>query len=325
MMERQISHMVRLIDDLLDVARISAGKIELQREPVPVSNIIASAIESTRIGIEAARLELIVETPEPGLLLNADATRLAQVIANILQNAAKFTPAGGRVRLVAERNPHEAGTILIRISDTGIGIAADQLPRVFDLFAQAGTRVRGHQGGLGIGLAIARQLIEMHGGSIAARSEGENRGSEFIITLPAAIESPSEASDAPEVRPSLTGLEVLIVDDNPDAADSMALLVQLEGARTRTVYSGPAAIAAIDEHQPDAVLLDIGMPGMNGYEVCKRVRATHGSGVAMIAVSGWGQEGDKALAMSAGFDAHLTKPADPDDLQRIVVKLRKPG
>jgi PAS domain S-box-containing protein len=325
MMERQISHMVRLIDDLLDVARISAGKIELQREPVPVSNIIASAIESTRIGIEAARLELIVETPEPGLLLNADATRLAQVIANILQNAAKFTPAGGRVRLVAERNPHEAGTILIRISDTGIGIAADQLPRVFDLFAQAGTRVRGHQGGLGIGLAIARQLIEMHGGSIAARSEGENRGSEFIITLPAAIESPSEASDAPEVRPSLTGLEVLIVDDNPDAADSMALLVQLEGARTRTVYSGPAAIAAIDEHQPDAVLLDIGMPGMNGYEVCKRVRAKHGSGVAMIAVSGWGQEGDKALAMSAGFDAHLTKPADPDDLQRIVVKLRKPG
>ena len=323
MMERQITHMVRLIDDLLDVARISAGKIELQREPVVLSTIIASALETTRNGIEAARLELIVDVPEPGILLNVDATRLAQVIANILQNAAKFTPAGGRVRLTAERNPQDRSTIVIRIADTGIGIGPNQLPRVFDLFAQAGIRVHGHQGGLGIGLAIARRLTEMHGGSIVARSEGENRGSEFIITLPATIETLPAEPPRDEVEPSLAGLDILIVDDNPDAADSMALLVQLEGAQTRTVYSGAAALAAIDEQQPDVALLDIGMPGMNGYEVCKRVRAKHGSAVAMIAVSGWGQDGDKELAMNAGFNAHLTKPADPDDLQRTIVRLRK--
>jgi hypothetical protein len=187
--------------------------------------------------------------------------------------------------------PVRTATLARRGSGAAVG-EADSVPRVMDLFAQGGTRVRGHQGGLGIGLAIVRQLVEMHGGSIVAHSEGENRGSEFVITLPAAIEGPSEASATPETRPSLTGLEVLIVDDNPDAADSMALLVQLEGADTRTVYSGPAAIAAIDEHPPDVVLLDIGMPGLSGYEVCKRIRAKHGSAIIMIAVSGWGQEGD---------------------------------
>ncbi|HET9862812.1 MAG TPA: ATP-binding protein [Steroidobacteraceae bacterium] len=323
MMERQIAHMVRLIDDLLDVARISAGKIELKRAPVSLSTLIESAVEATRTAIEAARLELTVE-PLPELTLHVDATRISQVIANLLQNASKFTPAGGRVRVAAQLDLADGEEqLVIRVADTGIGIPAEQLPRVFDLFAQAATRMREHHGGLGIGLAIARRLVELHGGSLVARSAGENAGSEFVVTLPTRLPAAPSEPGSSASRPALDGLRLLIVDDNPDAADSMALLAELEGAQVRVAYAAQQALAAIDEDPPHVVLLDIGMPGLNGYETCRRIRAKFGARITVIAVSGWGQDTDKQLATDAGFDAHLTKPADPEMLARTISRLTR--
>jgi CheY-like chemotaxis protein len=280
---------------------------------------MTSAIEATRTAIENARLELKLEINDADVTLNVDPTRLSQVLSNILQNATKFTPPRGQVRVATRLGAvHGEEKLVISIADTGIGIAADQLPRVFDLFAQSATRVRGHQGGLGIGLAIARRLVEMHGGSIVAHSPGENRGSEFVITLPTARDSRTAEPEVKEARATLDGLDVLIVDDNQDAADSMALLVQLEGGNARVAYSAEPALSAIHAQAPDVVLLDIGMPGIDGYEACRRIRARHGRGITLIAVSGWGQESDKQLATSAGFDAHLTKPADPETLARTI-------
>ena len=323
MMERQIAHMVRLIDDLLDVARISAGKIELKRAPATLSSVIGSAIEATRTAIDAARLELVV-APIPDLTLHVDATRLSQVIANILQNASKFTPAGGTIRLTARIVQIEgAEQLAISVADTGIGIAPEQLPRVFDLFAQAGTRMREHQGGLGIGLAIARRLIELHGGTLVARSDGEHAGSEFIITLPTPARTGLQATPPSGQELSLAGLRLLIVDDNPDAADSMAMLAEMEGAQVRAAYSAAQALASIEDETPQVVLLDIGMPGMNGYEACRRIRAKFGDRITLIAVSGWGQDADKQLARDAGFDAHLTKPAEPEALARTIARLTR--
>jgi len=324
MMERQISHMVRLIDDLLDVARISAGKIELQRQRVSLANIITGAVETNRTAIDGARVDLRVDMPSPDVVLDVDATRVSQVISNILQNAAKFTPAGGQIRLSSRLGElHGSQTMVLTIADTGIGIAPEELPRVFDLFAQSTSRVRGHKGGLGIGLSIARRLIEMHGGTIVARSEGENRGSEFIITLPVAVRMQESAPPPAANDSSLAQARVLIVDDNQDAADSMALLVRLEGAETEVVYSALEGLEKIERRRPDVVLLDIGMPGVDGYEACKRIRARHGNAIVLVAVSGWGQESDKKLAMNAGFDAHLTKPADPETLTRTVARLMR--
>ncbi len=322
MMERQIGHMVRLIDDLLDVARISAGKIELKRGRVDVTTVITSAVEATRTALEAAQLELTVDVSVPDVMLDIDPTRISQVIANILQNASKFTPAGGQVRLSTRLSAvHASPRLVISIADTGVGIDADQLPRVFDLFAQSGTRTRGYQGGLGIGLAIARRLVEMHGGTLVARSEGANRGSEFIITLPTVREAPQQPEVPVHAEDSIRGTRVLIVDDNQDAADSMALLVELGGALVRVAYSAEQGLELIAESPPDVVLLDIGMPGLNGYEACRRIRAKYGHRITLIAVSGWGQDADKQLALNAGFDTHLTKPADPETLEQTISQL----
>jgi PAS domain S-box-containing protein len=324
MMERQIGHMVRLIDDLLDVARISAGKIDLKHDRVELSGIIASAIEATRPAFDAAHLELSLDVAEPDVRLDVDATRISQVISNILQNASKFTPPGGKVKLsTGSGNLGDAPALVISIADTGVGIDAAQLPRVFDLFAQSGTRMRGHQGGLGIGLAIARRLVEMHGGTLVARSEGANRGSEFIITLPTLRQAPDEPDAPLEAQDSIQGTRVLIVDDNQDAADSMALLVELGGALVRVAYSAEQGLDLIAESPPDVVLLDIGMPGLNGYEACRRIRAKYGHRITLIAVSGWGQDADKQLALDTGFDAHLTKPADPETLERTIAQLAR--
>jgi CheY-like chemotaxis protein len=324
MMERQISHMVRLIDDLLDVARISAGKIELKHQRVELGVVIASAVEATRAAIEAAHLDLVLEVAEPELVLDVDPTRISQVIANILQNASKFTPPGGQVKLTTRLDRvHAAPRVLISIADTGIGIEPDQLPRVFDLFAQSATRVRGYQGGLGIGLAIARRLIEMHRGTLVARSEGAQRGSEFIITLPTQRQAPDVVEPPVEQPDPIQGTRVLIVDDNQDAADSMGLLVELAGALVRVAYSAEQGLELIAESPPDVVLLDIGMPGLNGYEACRRIRAKYGHRITLIAVSGWGQDSDKQLALNAGFDAHLTKPADPEALERTISQLAR--
>jgi len=323
MMERQIGHMVRLIDDLLDVARIAAGKIELKRERASLSSIVAAAVDANRPAIESGKIELKVEVPSTDVMLNVDSTRISQVISNVLHNATKFTPQGGNVTVRATR-AMEAGkeTLLIAITDSGVGIARDQLVNIFELFAQSRSRDSGHSNltGLGIGLAISRRLLEMHGGSITAHSAGENLGSEFIVRLPIS-EQPGAESGPPNSRISkLVGMRVMIVDDNHDAADSMKLLVEFAGAVVQVAYSGESAIDAIELFKPSVVLLDLGMPGMDGFEVCRLIRQKHGHEIAVVALSGWGQHSDKVQAQRAGFDAHLTKPADPSTLEAEISK-----
>ena len=326
MMERQIGHMVRLIDDLLDVARIAVGKIELRRERVALAGIVTAAVDAQRSAIEAARLQLDVELPEVEILLNADATRLSQVLSNLLHNAAKFTPAGGRLSLAARQVAVSGGDQLrLSVRDTGTGIAPDLLPRIFDLFVQSGPRAHPHPGGLGIGLAIARRLVELHGGRIEARSTGIGHGSEFVITLPLADPRDTPIAEDRSDAPVLRRLRVLVVDDNHDAADSMAMLVEQAGAEVRVAYSGNEALMAASEFEPGVLLLDIGMPGMDGYEVCRRLRARHGDQLGIVAISGWAHESDKQLAHRAGFDAHLTKPADPRQVASAIAALQRRG
>jgi CheY-like chemotaxis protein len=319
MMERQIAHMVRLIDDLLDVARITAGKIELKRARTGLAGIVAGAVEANRQAIDAAGLALSVELPEPDVPVFADAARLSQVLSNLLHNATKFTPTGGAVRIAARRSDD---TLELRVTDSGIGIPADQLPKVFDLFANSGDSTRqAKEGGLGLGLALARRLMEMHGGTIDARSAGRGRGTEFTLTLPLSDDTAAREAVVPAPPARLADTRVLIVDDNHDAADSMAMLVEFAGGTTRAVYSGAEALGLIDAFGPDVILLDIGMPGMDGYEACRRIRAKYGDTIAVIAVSGWGQQSDKDFAARVGFDSHLTKPADPEALAATIARL----
>jgi CheY-like chemotaxis protein/anti-sigma regulatory factor (Ser/Thr protein kinase) len=313
--------MVRLIDDLLDVARIAAGKIDLRRERVALAGIVSAAVDAQRAAIESAKLHLEVDLPKDEVVLEADATRLSQVLSNLLHNATKFTPSGGRIFISARQI---ADSLRVVVRDSGMGIAPDQLPRIFDLFVQSGARAQTQVGGLGIGLAISRRLIELHGGSIEARSAGVGHGSEFHITLPLADPGRLKAAAAPhDTAANLESLRVLVVDDNHDAADSMALLVEQSGAVVRVAYSALEALEAVGGFMPQVVLLDIGMPGMDGYEACRRLRALHGDRFAVVAVSGWGQESDKQLAQRAGFDAHLTKPADPRQLADTIARLRR--
>ena len=317
MMERQMTHMVRLIDDLLDVARITAGKIDLQRSMAPLSGIVAAAVDANRRAIADAQLHLDVRLPDPDIVFDADATRLSQVLSNLLHNATKFTPTGGRISIEAERVNDQ---LEIRVADTGVGISNEQMPGVFDLFALAGHKKSSNGGGLGIGLGLARRLVELHGGTIAADSAGRDRGTRFTITLPLTSAQPLSAAD-PRIETQLGRRRVLIVDDNHDAADSMALLVEFSGAETRTAYSAAQAFEIVESFKPGLVLLDIGMPGMDGYEACRRLRAKYGDTLAIVAVSGWGQRSDKEFAARVGFDDHLTKPADPETLTATIERL----
>jgi PAS domain S-box-containing protein len=321
MMERQIGHMVRLIDDLLDVSRITSGKIELQPRAVTLASIVSSAIEANRAAISGAELELAVNLSDPLWVLYVDPTRFVQVLANLLQNAAKFTAPGGRIAITAtiERaDPASTPELILKVSDSGIGIAPEILPRVFDLFVQSEKARHGKQSGLGIGLALARRLVEMHGGTIEARSAGEGRGSEFTIRVPAPPREEVEEEQRSAESRSLRGVHVLVIDDNHDAADAMVMLIQGFGGTTHVAYDGAFGLAALQEFRADVVLLDIGMPGMNGYDTCRRIRERFGNRVAIVALTGWGQELHKRLAHEAGFDAHLTKPADPARLEEVV-------
>ncbi|MGH8217040.1 MAG: ATP-binding protein [Steroidobacteraceae bacterium] len=339
MMQRQVDHMVRLIDDLLDVSRISSGKIELHRRPVTLWSVIESAIESNRSTIEAGKLVLAVEIHQRELLLDVDPARFTQVISNLLQNAAKFTPPGGDIRLEtaltdAAAAAPSAGTggaapahgapqrvLSVTVSDTGAGIPPEFLPRAFELFAQA--RYSETQTGLGIGLTLARRLIELHGGRIEAHSDGVGRGSRFVVHLPLSTEIEPETSESDDSTAALPGTRVLMVDDNRDAADVMALLIEQLGGKATVAYDGASAIEAIKAFRPDVVLLDLGMPGLDGYETCRRLREAYGSRIAVAALSGWGQEQDKSRSAEAGFDAHLTKPAGLEELRRVLWSLAK--
>ena len=317
-MDRQVSHMVRLIDDLLDVSRISSGKIQLHPEPTPLSSLVNGAIEANRAAITAKRIELGVDLPQSLCVLNVDPTRFIQVLSNLLHNATKFTEAGGAIRVsgrVSEAHGNAPPELALSVSDSGIGIPREFLPRVFDLFSQGDGG--SSQAGLGIGLALARRLVEMQGGKIEARSEGPGRGSEFVIRVPLSTQSPGPG--AAETRIShRVDCRVMVIDDNRDAANVMAMLIEELGGDCRTAYDGDSGVRDVLTYQPDLVLLDIGMPGLDGFETCKRIRRELGNGVVVVAVTGFGQQQDKDRATRDGFDAHLTKPADPAALEKLL-------
>lgn len=321
-MERQIITMVRLIDDLLDVSRITSGKIVLQRRPTQLAELIENALDSQRSALEAAGVNVSVEYPETPSLVDADPTRLTQVLSNVLHNAAKYTPAGGQVRLTAQLFPAQVADdgredVVITVSDTGIGISEALLPQIFELFAQGEPSTHRAHSGLGVGLALARRLVDLHGGSIEAHSAGPGRGSSFVIRLPAsATRSAEPERSSPADRPVAS--RVVIIDDNRDAATMLSLLIERLGGSARTAHDAEAGLAAIAEFHPEIVFLDIGMPGTDGYEVVRRIRATPNlNGLMVVAVTGWGQPQDKQRALESGFDAHLTKPVDPAALAQL--------
>ncbi|WP_170319375.1 GAF domain-containing protein [Polyangium spumosum] len=320
MMERQVGHMVRMVDDLLDVSRITRGKVELRKERVELAVVLESALETSRPLIEAAGHVFLVSLPDEPLWLSADPTRLSQILANLLNNAAKYTPAGGRIRLAAAR---EGAQMVVRVEDTGVGIPADMLPKVFDMFTQVGRSIERAQGGLGIGLTLVRRLVELHGGTVEATSEGPSRGSMFTVRLPLGAAEETPAANGPSgglpTSGAAKGLKVLVVDDNVDGAESLAELLKLSGHETEVAHTGPAALVAARTFEPDVVFLDIGLPGMTGYEVARRLRAEEALGqVVLVALTGWGTEEDRRQAREAGFDHHLTKPVDVGEVQRIV-------
>ncbi len=364
-MERQAQQLVRLVDDLLDVTRIARGKIELRKEPVPLASVVESALETSRPLIKAAGHELIVSLPQEPVWLHADSARLAQVVSNLLNNAAKYTPAGGCIRLSAEladdtptprrpdaeseetlatarstgrstrrstgrsprrstgRPPRPASNVVLRVRDTGVGIAAEMLPQIFEKFSQVERSLERSQGGLGIGLWLVQRLVELHGGTVEAQSEGLGRGSEFVVRLPVAGGAPVGETPTPAKRSQPAAphhrRRVLVVEDNADAAESLASLLTLEGFDVRAAHDGLTAIHLARSFRPEVVLLDIGLPGMDGYEVARRLRQEDGLKQALlVALTGYGQDQDRRRSAEAGFDHHLVKPVSPSLLEDLL-------
>ena len=316
MMDRQLNHLVRLIDDLLDVSRISRGKIDLRREPVTVQAALQAAIEASRPLIESRRHALTLGIPEGRLWLSADLTRIAQVVSNLLNNAAKYTPEGGEIELLVK---DAGGEVTITVSDNGVGIPAEMLPRIFDLFTQVEKRGARSQGGLGIGLALARQLVELHGGSIQVESPGAGQGSRFIVHLPLVEEAGEEPPRASTDRPPL---RVLVVDDNISSARTTGQILSKVGHEVTLAHDGPTAVELARQLAPDVIVLDIGMPGMSGYEVCRELRGDPlFARTTMIAQTGWGQESDRQKTREAGFDHHLTKPVNFQKLSELLAQV----
>ena len=326
-MERQVHQLVRLVDDLLDVSRVMRGKIELRKEPVELATVLARAVETAKPLIEVQGHQLDVSVPQESLLLDADPVRLAQVIGNLLTNSAKYTEANGHIWLTARRDGAQA---VLSVGDTGIGIAPDMLPHVFDLFVQADHASTKAQGGLGIGLTLVKNLVEMHKGMVEARSEGLGKGSEFLVRLPLVTQEGLEPGEMETDRqpPIVSGHRLLVVDDNQDAALSLALLLRLQGHDVQVAHDGPTALQLAVASRPDLVFLDIGMPGMDGYEVARRLRRTPGlEKVVLAALTGWGQQEDRRRTAEAGFDHHLVKPPEPKVLDSLLSTLasRKTG
>jgi signal transduction histidine kinase len=319
--ERQLTQLTRLVDDLLDVSRITRGKINLAREPLEVEDLIARAAETVAPLMREREQQFSTELPARRLRVDGDCVRLTQVIANILGNAAKYTDRGGRIRVLAR---DLGGEVEITIADNGIGITPEMLPRVFDLFTQFDARADSAQAGLGIGLAIARRLVAMHGGTVSAHSDGPGRGSEFVLRLPVLQEvvpaetaAPAAAGDLPQVR-----RRIVVADDNLDALESMVALLRVKGHEVYGATDGDLALAAIRRHNPEIALLDIGMPKLDGYEVARRIRREPwGKRMALVALTGWGQYDDRRRSHQAGFDSHLVKPVDFDKLNELFAQL----
>lgn len=322
MAERQVKHMARLLDDLLDVSRISRGKIELRCELVDVVSLAERTLESVRPLIEEPRHEIITSLSTKPVMVEGDPTRIEQILTNLLNNAAKYTEPGGTIWLTVGE---EDGKAVVRVRDTGIGIAPDMLSHVFDLFVQCRRSTDPPMGGVGIGLTLVRKLVELHHGSVEALSAGLNKGSEFVVRLPTVgVSSKTKPSSPAPVMFDKRAPKhrILVVDDNVDAAESLALLLRMKGQEVRVAFDGPGAITAAHDFSPEAVFLDIGMPGMDGYEVARRLRhELRASSVVLLALTGWGQQEDKRRAAEAGFDHHLTKPVEPSALENLLASI----
>jgi len=325
MMERQVNHMVRLVDDLVDMSRISRGTIELRRAPTPLAAVIRNAVDASAPLVSAGKHALTLDVDE-SLVVDADPVRIAQVFGNLLNNAAKYGEPGGHIDLVARRDETDA---VVTIVDDGIGIEPTMLPHVFELFTQERRAQHRAQDGLGIGLTLVRTLVEMHGGRVDASSEGRGCGAQFVVRLPLAAEATDTRNELDPLlaaaESSDPNLRILIVDDNQDAANSLGMVLDMLHIDNRISYSGKDAITLVDAYAPDAILLDIGMPGMDGYEVARKIRQAGNDDVLLVAVTGWSQVEDRQKSCAAGFDHHLSKPVDLDGLQALLAKVAAGG
>jgi len=321
--QRQLAALTRLVDDLLDVSRITRGKITLTREPVELATLITRAVETIQPLIQERDHQLTLQVPSESLRVNGDPTRLTQALGNVLGNAAKYTDRGGRIELLCSRR---GADVEIRVRDNGIGISAELLPRIFDLFTQLDHRSDYSSSGLGIGLALVRRLVEMHGGSITAQSPGAGAGSEFLLRLPLLADAGTRPEDEAGLRSSrdepTVSRRILVADDNADALETLATVLRLRGHEVYSAPNGALALETAVRHMPEVALLDIGMPLLDGYEVARRIRAQEwGKAVTLVALTGWGQESDRRRSQDAGFDTHLVKPLDLEKLNALLARL----
>ena len=319
MMERQLNQMVRLIDDLMDLTRITQGKLVLQKQRMILSLALRDAIDASAPLLERREQTLTVQIPDAPIPIDGDGTRLAQVFSNLLNNAAKYTDKGGRLRLCAEHRGSEA---VVTVEDNGIGIPAPMLPKVFDMFTQVDRSLERTQGGLGIGLSIVKRLVEMHGGRVQALSDGHDRGSRFVVSLPVAASTANETTASPDEGATAVRRRILVVDDNRDGAGSLAELLELMGNDAQTAHDGVEALEVAETFRPQLILMDLGMPRLNGFDACRRIRAAPwGKTMLIVAQTGWAQEEDKRRVQEAGFDLHLVKPVDAAKLKKLLSTL----
>lgn len=316
MMRRQVDHMVRLIDDLLDVSRIKTGKLVIRPEPIEIALVINDALEAARADIHAACHDLKVDLPAEPILMNVDRVRMTQVIVNLLNNATKFTPAGGQIHLRAHRLND---TLEIRVRDTGIGISRELLPKVFNLFVQSEDLLTRTHGGLGIGLSLVHRLMELHGGQVQAHSDGPGLGSEFVLTLPCPIQPTTTVASTTRPGEELSTRRILVVDDNQDAAKTLAMMLSAQGHHCDIAFDGIAALNAAQTLRPDVFFLDLGMPAMSGFELANKLRSTDDfKSSLLIAVTGWGRQQDRVNCLNAGFDEHMVKPIEVEKVQQLL-------
>lgn len=318
-LERQVKHMVRLVDDLLDLTRIARGKLDLRRARFDVAHAVHQAVHTVRSLLESQRHQLSVELPAEPIYLDADEARLVQVLINLLTNAAKYTERGGRIALTVL---HEGGEVVFRVRDNGVGIDAEMRESIFDLFTQVGRERHRSQGGLGIGLSLVRRVVELHGGRVSVHSEGAGKGSEFTVRLPAAS-APPTASGALAPPAAASARHVLIIEDNADARETLATLLRMLGHRADTAATGPEGVQHALAHRPQVVLIDFALPGLDGLQVARQLRAGLGNAVTLVAVTGYVTEEDRQRARAAGFDAYLSKPVELEELNRVLAPTRQ--